>query len=335
MYRKHGVFFDILNIIILTVISYICASTDSVYAPVVLLSSAVAAAVFTLAPQKRYVIYQIYGCICFAVSFFIHGTAVTVDSIINALIAMLNLYLPSFAVSVCFRQRNSTALSAAAYVSAANIFVLLLSMAKIRFFDNTDMYKQLETMFSDIIAQYSELLSSNSAVFGINSVALGQLMSTAKRVIIMMMPSMLITSSMICAYFVISVSCGLLKVYAPDKKPDIGYFSDFHIDGLLCKISLGLLIIAMFSQNMYLTAGIYNFLAVAMFLYFADGLAIVNFMAVSHTNNRPLSLLITVAVGIVAFTTVATLPMFNGMTLLFLLGIIDSGRDFRRTMKAR
>ncbi len=335
MERKQGVFFDILNIIILTAISYISACNDTASALIVLLSSSVAASVFASASRGKFVAYQIYGCICFIAAWFLHGTAVTADSVISALIAMLNLYLPAFAVTICFGRKDTTALSSAAYVTIANIFVLLLSMAKIKFYDKTDMYAQLETLFNDIIGQYSDLISSNSSMLGISSAALTQLMSTAKQVIIMMIPSMLIASSMVCAYFVTAASRGLLGVYAPDKKPNIGYFSDFHMDGTLCKISLALLIIAMFSQNLYLSAGIYNFLAVAVFLYFADGLAIVNFAAVSRTNNRPLSLLITAAVGVVAFTTVATLPMFNGMTILFLLGIIDSGRDFRRTMKAR
>lgn len=335
MEKKQGIFFDIINIIILTAISYISASADSASVLIVLLSSSVAASVLATVRSVRAVVYAIYGCVCFAAAFLLRGSTVTADAFISALIAILNIYLPALTVSLCFKRKKTSALETAAFATAANILVLLLSMAKIRFCDKTDMYAQLEAVFSDIIGQYSALLSSDSAVLGINSAALNQLLSTAKQVIIMMIPSMLIASSMLCAYFIMTVSRGLLGVYAPVKKPDIGYFSQFHIDGTLSKISLALLIIALFSENMYLTAGIYNFLAVAVFLYFADGLAVINFAASARTGNRPLSLLITAAVGVVAFLTVVTLPMFNGMTVLFLLGIIDSGRNFRQIKKAR
>lgn len=335
MDKKQGLFFDVLNIVTLAAISYISAFTGSEYSLVVLISASVAAAVFTMVTENKSVLYLMFGFVCFIFACFIGNSDINAENCFDVILRALDLYLPAFAISLCFRRKNADTPSTVAYASMANIIVLLLSLAKIKFYNNIDLHKQLESVFNEIINQYSELISSNSALIGINPTMLSKSLETAKQALIMMLPSLMIIASMVCAYFVIVVSRSLINVHSRSQALSIEYFADLHIDNKLCKVSIVLLVIALFSENLYLTAGIYNFLAVAVAIYFADGLAIVNYIAFSKTNNRPLSLLITVAVAVAAFTTVATLPIFNGMTILFLLGVLDSGRDFRKIMKAR
>ena len=329
MKKTNKLFSYIINIFSIILLSYIASTAAGFETIIVIVTSATMASLLYLSSKKIAPWYYVMGIVSYALFYMTNTDQVSKDKLIIMLIEILNLYLPSIFLYKCLCDKKSRFTTCVKYVTGANLIVLIISLAKIKYIDNINMMSEMDKTISEIITYYGDIISANANLINVNIKDINDLLITAKDGFIMLIPSFLIISSLTIGYVVSFLSVSIIK----SKR------QNFHINNKFNKIYFGrklnvitiiTIVLSFIIMNPIINSALYNFLVIMSVLYMVDGLALLNYFIEKKTRNHFITRVSIVVLLLFSLFSIATMPVINGFSILFFAGMLDSTHDFRK-----
>lgn len=322
---------EILNILLICFISYINFSIPGNSLVITLISSVILAVIFSVCTAARATVNLCIGLAASALIFMLEPVTHDLNYIFESCIAMLDLFLPAFVLSLCFSNKKLGLGKTLYFTTGANLLVNLLSLAKIRYIDKINLIEQVNTVYDEIFSTYTSLIAGSTAIEGAGDIT--AVFDAIKELSVMLIPALLIISCMAVSYILIVATRGMLKTYFREEHTEIEYFFQLRTGKLLSTVTIVLLLLAFMSGDAYFTSAIYNFAVIAGFIYFINGLSVVYFYLIKSIRVVPLAMLVLAVAFIVSLFAAVLMPAINVFTLLFVVGLLDSSANFRRLKK--
>ena len=333
MIKKYSLLTEFINILLICLIGYINFSSQSVSWVLTLISAIILTVIFTKDTIKKSIFYFAFTILgSFAVYYFQTDVRDT-DLLLNTCIRILDLALPAFVLNLCLRSKKMNLGKVLYFTSGANLFVNLLSLTKIKYYDKINMMDTIDVFYNELIDTYKTVLSGNYAFNTINIDEIIPVFNIIKEITVMLIPAFLIILCMAVSYILIVATRGMLKVYSNRDYSNIEYFYQISVGRFLSTITLIFLIVALLFGSEYFVSAIYNFVFVACFIDFVNGVSVIYFFMIKKLRGLFAAKILTAVILILSLISVALIPTFNGISILFVIGLMDSTVNFRKLKK--
>ena len=246
------------------------------------------------------------------------------------LINFFDIYLPALVLARLFKIKKISLYESMAGLTLSNIFIVLLSLSKIKFVDKIDISKEFGGELALFFENFKYILTQTPNLPSVNLEEIDTLLNTVQNTIIMLIPSILIIVCFILSYAELILSKALIGAYTNKKLKNIESFYQIYIGNTISIITLVLLVISFSSSGTQFSFAVFNMAVICSFLYIVNGLAVVYFLLIKKTRKTALSTILLVVVVFVSFLSVSFLPTINGASILFLIGLMDTSMNFRK-----
>ncbi len=254
------------------------------------------------------------------------------NNIFLYIITFAQIHLPAYIICNCFSRKNSNFKETIALLTITNIIFVIADLAIIKYKHQIDIMSTYISAFDEYI-QSAALVAGSTGVLGdLSQQQITDLLNTFKETVVMLIPSLLIISTIIFSFVTAQLTKLIYKTYLKYNNPEQN-FTSFSAGVLLSLINIVLLLISFMNKKPMINGITNNFMVVSMFIYAAHGLAVVSHFVYKKVKNSFTALIILVLLFVVLFVSTALIGSVGGLSILFYLGIFDSCFDFRRLKK--
>ncbi len=275
------------------------------------------------------------GCIVSTYAFMAIFCAIsggfTMQYLFDCVISTFNLLLVGFTIGITCKYTGEL-FKIVSFGTTANLFISLLEIVRYRLIYSTSV---LDALINEPVKMFLKSYEAVAKSSGIDiSSALGMsfddLIWTMQQALSMIVPALLILSSLGIAYLVFVVARKILKHYNVTL-----YTKHFNEIQLPAGTSLALVatyLISMFSSSTF-SAACANILILLAVLYVVCGLSVVEYKFKAKANSVFFRIIVYVTAFFVLNILSLILPFFNIFTFLMIIGMFDAVYDFRKLKK--
>lgn len=331
--KKHHLLTDILNLITVCLIAYINFSTDFTSWIFSIISSVVVTVIFCSTTFGKSTTYLVASILVSFASYYFSTNVHDTNSILNTLISIFDLYCPTYVLYLCLKSEKLGLGKVLYFTTAASIATNLLTLAKIKYFDKVSLIDVINEAYDQVSNTYLTVFSSNKSFEGFNPEQLLSAVDTVRDITVMLLPAFVIIACMVISYILMVAVRGMTKIYLGNKYPNVEYFYQATCGKMLSVITIVLVLISFAFGNEYFSSAVYNFAIVACFIYFSVGVSVAYFFIIKKLRNIHLAKICTALLVIASVISVLIMPTFNGLSILFMIGLMDSNVNFRKLKK--
>ena len=324
---------NIISLFIIAVIEYTMFALNSISIISFICIPILTTVLVTANSKKSYYLRLISAFVLSLISAFAAGYSLNIHDMCEAGVIFIQLHIPAVAIAYCINNHNFDFKTSVIYASGANVIALIANLAVVKYVHNVDMTKLIGDEIDAMSDMYKTLMSTANLSGTLDAETFDNMFKLVKSAVVMLMPAILILSCVVIAFVVFKITCTIIDNFT---KIRVGYVSKlryFIINSKLSFITFLLLIISSVSGNSYFTGAVYNFAMIAAFAYVADGIALVDFLLAKNIKNKIIHKIAIILIVILSILSGAVLSGVNGLTVLFFVGLLDAGRDFRKLRK--
>ena len=211
----------------------------------------------------------------------------------------------------------------------ANIVIVALEIMRYRIAYTTSVLEALVNKpVKDFLSAYNEAVKASGFDFAeMFGTGIEDVIWILQQSISMIVPALLILSSLVLAFIIFTVSKKILGAYKVKL-----YTRDFCEYQLPAATSIALVfsyVVTMFSSSTF-GAAFANILIILTVLYVVCGFSVIEYKFKSKINLPILRIVLYIIFILIASFIAMLIPFFNDLTILMIIGMFDGVYDFRK-----
>ncbi len=272
------------------------------------------------------------GCLiatfAFMVVFGFVGNTFSLNHLLDCAISTLNFLLIGFSIGIMLKYTGE--ISKILIVgTSSSLAVIALEIVRFRINYTTSILDALvNEPIKNFLSGYEEIVKSSGVDFTeMFGASIEDAIWALSQSVSMIVPALLILSSLALAFIVYAVSKKILKMYRVKL-----YTKSFDEFGLPAATSIALVasyIITMFSSSTF-GAACANILIILTTLYVICGFSVVEYKFKSKVRFSLFRIIIYIVVLFVSSFVSMLIPFFNVVSILMIIGMFDGVYDFRK-----
>ncbi len=330
MFKKKSKIGDILDVIILMMLVVMMYFLPS-FAFILSLTGNILMCVITYRSNIKKSIGCIMVTYAFIVVFCLTENAFSLSYLYDCVLSVLNLLFTGFSIGMMFKftgEISKILISG----TTAGLSVVMLELVRYRItYSGSALVTLINEPVKAFIGAYESVVNASGLNFDeIFGASTEDIIWAMQQSLSMILPALMILSSLILAFIVYAVSKNILGAYGVRI-----YTRDFCEYQMNTGTSLALVasyIISIFSAST-LGAACTNILLILICLYIICGFSVVEYKFKSKIKLPILRIFIYIMAVFVSGIITMLLPFFNIVTILMVTGMFDSVYDFRKLKK--
>lgn len=331
MELKHSKLQNLLIMLFVLFAAYIQNTSASVLISFVV--CALLTAMFEGCTNKKVIIFSVFGFVCSFALYWFNTEIHDIKSMVYMLISYFNVFVPSIILSYCLKHKFSLA-NTIKYTAGGYTFITLMSLAEIKYIEKINMSDMMKEHIENAFALSLDMLHATTDFTPNDITHIEKALAMINDIMIMLMPCMYIILHIILSYILIVSVKSILKHCFKKEHNHIECFYQIYAGRTLSNITIILLLLSMFYASNLFVGGVYNFSLIAAFIYSVTGISVVSFYMIKLTKSKSSGYFLTLIIMIFSLISLCVMPAFNGGTVLFFIGLLDSSRNFRKLKKA-
>lgn len=275
------------------------------------------------------------GCLiavfAFMVVFGFIGNSFSFNHLFDCAISTLNFLLIGFSIGIILKYTGEIS-KILIIGTASSLAVVALEIVRFRINYTTSVLDALVNQpVKEFLGAYEEVVKTSGVEFvEIFGASIQDVVWALQQSISMIVPALLILSSLALAFIVYAVSKKILKMYRVKL-----YTKKFDEFGLPAATSIALVatyVITMFSSSTF-GAACANILIILTALYVVCGFSVVEYKFKSKVGFPLFRIIIYIVIALVSSFVSMLIPFFNIVSILMITGMFDGVYDFRKLRK--